>query len=134
MKSLPNPTGIYGGSGVGGGGEGCTALAHGFGHLGTFFPSGNISQYCCTNLGGCVEDQSTCVLNTKIFSKKPSSSEVQTLPLHLETSYEAESDSSLLGSGEAQKHHGILNKITSSKVPSNQGFPYPPKIPFIATT
>ena len=77
-----------------------------------------------------MEGQSTCELNTKICSKKPSSSEAQTLPLHLETSYEAESDSSLLGSCEAQRHHGILNEITFSKVPSNQVFPYPPKIPF----
>lgn len=46
---------------------------------------------------------------------------------------EAELDSSFCGSCKAQRQCGMLNEITFSKVPSIQGFPYSPKIPFIAT-
>lgn len=49
-------------------------------------------------------------------------------------SYEAELASSIRDSCEAQRQHGMLNKITFSKVPSNQGFPHPSKSLSITTT
>lgn len=98
-----------------------------------FLPSGNIFQYCCSTWET-VWKTNPPVSSTQRYAPKVLLFRGPDPPLHLETSYEAESDSSLLGSCEAQKHHGILNETTFSKVPSNQGFPYPPKTPFLATT